>query len=279
MSATTVAGGAASPSLAGQQAEQRYMAWFHELDAWTEYWDIYHPETHGRYNFGDGHQERGLLTRYLPRDGQPPAHVAWRAMALWGDGGAEGSRAERFAQEACAPAVAEAVMEIEELQARLFARHFGDAADPAVQDDYLRAMFRFGSNTLPPALERYERIAPDDPRKHSCGRHMVAGDIMWFAWALHLEAVEAVAGVRQDGRAGHGAGGHARRTLMLAGVAVGCPADFAWRGHRRTRQEYRPDEATEALLHERGLAWANDYEAARREVHALFRIREWGSED
>ena len=40
------------------EAERRYMAWFHELDAWTEYWDIYHPETHGRFYFGDGARER-----------------------------------------------------------------------------------------------------------------------------------------------------------------------------------------------------------------------------
>ena len=25
-------------------ALQRHVAWFHELDAWTEYWVVYHPE-------------------------------------------------------------------------------------------------------------------------------------------------------------------------------------------------------------------------------------------
>ena len=46
-------------------AGQRYAAYFRELDAWTEYWDIYHPETHGRYYFGDG-EHPGLLSAFLP---------------------------------------------------------------------------------------------------------------------------------------------------------------------------------------------------------------------
>ena len=32
-------------------AEQRYVAWFHALDAWTEYWDVYHPENRGQILF------------------------------------------------------------------------------------------------------------------------------------------------------------------------------------------------------------------------------------
>jgi hypothetical protein len=46
-------------------ADVRHVGFFHELDAWTEYWDIYHPETRGRFYFGDG-SEPGLLTRLLP---------------------------------------------------------------------------------------------------------------------------------------------------------------------------------------------------------------------
>ena len=71
---------------------------------------------------------------------------------------------------------------------------------------------------------------------------------------------------------------HARRALQLAGVATGCAANFAWRGNRRTRPEYHPDEPTAALLRTRGMAWASDFETCADEVHALFRIREWGHE-
>ncbi len=127
---------------------------------------------------------------------------------------------------------ASAVMEVDALVASLFVKYFGDAADPCTQAAYLEAMFRCGTDSLPPAAERDERIPVDDWRKPTAGRHMIDSDIMWFAWALHLEAAHLLAG--QDN-------GHARRTLQLAGVATACPAaNFAWRGHRRTRPRVSP---------------------------------------
>ncbi len=175
-----------------------------------------------------------------------------------------------FADEVRVPEVAAAVTEVDALLARLFDRHFGNAADPLVRADYLAAVFRFATDSLPPAAERDARIPDGDPRKPTAGRHALEGDLMWFAWALHIEAAELIRGTNE---------GHARRALLLAGVATGCAANFAWRGHRRTRAEYRPDAATAALLRDRGLGWATDFQAAAREVHALYHIREWGQED
>jgi hypothetical protein len=240
---------------------KRYVAWFHELDAWTEYWDIYHPETRGRFYFGDGEGEPGLLTRFLPRERRPPAFDAWCHMAT-----GCGTESD-FIREVRLPEVAAAVMEVDGLVGRLFEKYFGDAGDPPVQADYLEAMFLFGADLLPAATEREALIAEDDPRKRTAGRHEIDGDIMWFAWALELEAAHAIADRDAD---------HARRALQLAGVAVGCPANFAWRGHRYTRREYKLDGATAMLLHERGLRWALDFETAAEEIHALYRIREWG---
>jgi hypothetical protein len=244
--------------------EQRYAAWFHELDAWTEYWDVYHPETRGRFYFGDGNGEPGLLTYFLPRESKPPAFSAWKRMAF-----GSGDRAA-FVEEVRAPHVASAVLEIDALVARLFDKYFGDARDVCVQADYLEAVFNFATDRLPPAYERDARIPRDDPRKATAGRHTLDGDIMWFAWALQLEAARAIAGEDE---------GHARRTLQLSGVATACPANFAWRGHRRTREEYAADEGTARLLRERGMKWATDFDAAACEVHALFRIREWGADE
>jgi hypothetical protein len=256
-------GGATSPSAQYCPAQHRYAAWFHELDAWTEYWDIYHPETNGRFYFGDGAGEPGLLQKFLPREVRPPAFAAWTRMALGHDD------ASVFEREVKVPEVAAALVEVDELVGRLFAKHFGDARESQIQSDYLEAVFQFGTNSLPPATERYARIADDDPRKSSAGHHAIEGDIMWFAWALELEGAHAVLGKDE---------GHARRSLLLAGVATGCPADFAWRGHRRTRTEYSADEKTKALLRMRGMQWVSDFDAAAAEIHALFRIREWGDE-
>jgi hypothetical protein len=243
-------------------AEARYVAWFHELDAWTEYWDIYHPETRGRFYFGDERGEPGLLTQLLPRERRPPAFVAWTRMALGS------TPASSFGDAIRAPAVAAAVAEVDDLLARLFAKHFGDVADPDVREDYLEGIFRFATDTLPPATERDALVAADDPRKRTAGRHTLDGDIMWFAWALHIEAAQLLGGMT----------GEHRRALLLAGVATGSAANFVWHGHRRTREEYRRDEATMELLRRRGWQWASHFPAAAAEVHALFRIREWGHE-
>lgn len=259
----------AVPNETHDEAGRRYAAWFHELDAWTEYWDVYHPESHGRFYFGNAEQggdEPGLLGAFLPRKGAPPPFVAWTRMAM------RAGDLAAFKATLAAPDVADAVLEVDALVARLFTKHFGnDATAPDVQADYLTATHRFALDNLPAATERDSRIADDDPRKPTAGRHTLDGDMMWFAWALHTEAAVELLGPKDAD--------HPRRALMLAGVAAGCPANFAWRGHRRTRPEYKPDDATAALLRERGLAWATDFDAARKEVHALFRIREWGHDD
>lgn len=243
--------------------DERYMAYFHELDAWTEYWDIYHPETAGHYYFGDDKLEPGLLTKFLPRNHVPPVFTAWTRMAL-----GIGSQ-QTFEKEALVPDVLSAIIEIDKLLSVIFANHFGNPEDRLVQQDYLTAIFRFATDTLPPAFERDSKISIDDPRKATAGRHTLAGDIMWFAWALQIEASKMIIGVDQE---------HARRTLMLAGIAIGCPAHFAWTGHRRTKSEYLCNKQTEDLLYERGLTFSTDFEAAAKEISTLFRIREWGED-
>lgn len=241
---------------------QRYVGWFHDLDAWTEYWDIYHPESAGRFYFGDGADEPGLLTTFMPRATWPAPFTAWIAVAT------ESAPAAEFAEAVRVPEVAQAILEVDELIGELFNRYFGDAADLAVQGHYLEAMHRFATDTLPPASQRYALVPEGDHRQRTAGRHTLDGDIMWFAWALHLEA-----GHLLDP---HNATSERRRALMMAAVATGCAANFAWRGHRRTRPGYRADDDTARELRSLGLRWAADFAAGRAEVHALYRLREWG---
>jgi hypothetical protein len=247
-----------------RNADRRYKDYFHELDAWTEYWDIYHPETKGYYYFGNNKEVGGLLTWFLPRERFPPAFQKWTNVALLKE------EPDIFLKAIRVPQVCSAIAEVDELVGQIFNRHFGDPTHVDVQKDYLNAMFRFAVNDLLPAPERDALIAPEDPRKSTAGRHTLAGDLMWFAWALQLEAAYLLRGIDQE---------HPRRTLMLAGVGVGCAANFAWLGHRRTRPEYSKSEATTSLLKEKGMQWAADFHTAREEVHALFRIREWGEDD
>jgi hypothetical protein len=247
----------------GQDRAVQYAAWFHDLDAWTEYWDIFHPESEGRFYFGNGRDEEGLLWAVMPRQSWPAPFTAWVAVAL---GSAPRSC---FAEAVRIPAVAQAVLEVGGLVSGLFARHFGDAAQGETRYHYLEAMHRFATDTLPPAPERHALVPEGDYRKRTAGRHTLDGDVMWFAWALHLEATHILAPADDSA-------GKRLRALMMAAVATGCAANFAWRGHRRTRPEYRADEDTAQRLRMLGLTWADDFEAARAEVHALYRIREWG---
>jgi hypothetical protein len=247
------------------------MAFFHELDAWTEYWDIYHPETRGRYYFGEG-SEPGLLSRLVPRVTTPEIFTAWKKRALGSDSDGE------FERCAADDDVAAAVSEYDRLVAGIFERHFGDAGDERCRRAYLTAVHRFATDTLPPATERLARVPPGDRRWRTAGRHTIDADMMWFVWALQLEAAEAAAAAAASAAASAAAAGTgALRALLLSGVATGCAANFAWRGHRRTRPEYRADPATEELLLERGLRWATDFKVAAAEVHQLYRIREWGA--
>ncbi len=264
--------GGRSPFEPDEAAAARYVGWYHELDAWTEYWDIYHPETKGHYYFGNEKDEPGLLRQFLPRDKMPPVFTAWKQMAL------TYQDESKFLKEARVPAVAAALLETDELIATLFEKHFGDASDPTVQADYLEGSFHFAIDSLPPAKERYALISDDDPRKSTAGHHTLDGDIMWFAWALQLEGAQAAAGNGGKAKKGRKDRGDARRALLMAGVAAGCPANFTWRGHRRTRPEYDTNIETKDLLHKLGMKWAGDFSAAANEVHALFRLREWGTE-
>jgi hypothetical protein len=242
----------------------RYVGWFHDLDAWTEYWDIYHPESRGRFYFGDDDLEPGLLSAFMPRATWPAPFTAWVAVAT------RTAPAATFADAVRVPEVAHAILAVDTLMSELFDEHFGDPSEPEVQNHYLEAMHRFATDTLPPASERLARIPEGDHRRRTAGRHTLDGDVMWFAWALHLEASQALDPDDPIGQR--------RRSLMMAAVATGCSANFAWRGHRRTRLEYRADPETARRLRALGLRWAHDFAAGREEVHALYRLREWGSD-
>jgi hypothetical protein len=176
----------------------------------------------------------------LPPASSPQLRNAWARMACGDDRSA-------FVLQVQHCDLVDELLAIETMIDRRFRERFGDARVDSVQRDYLAAVFHHAADDLP------HRRMRKDPR--------------WFAWALQIEAAVALVGMDDQ---------DPRRTLMLAGIASGCPVDFAWHGERPTRVEYRRDATTVALLHRRGLRWATDYGGARTEVHALFRIHELG---
>ena len=251
-----------------------YARFFEELDAWTEYWDIYHPETRGRYYFGDGAGEPGYLRAFLPSpDGsQAPAFTCWKRYAVFHRHATGPQLRQRFAEEVARPPVTEALLAADELVRGLVRAHFGKPEGELDSDAYLDAMARFGADLLPANRERYQRLPDDDWRKSSSLHHTIEGDIMWFAWAAQLEAAQMVTPAGDQW--------HDSRALLLAGVALGCAMDYTFRGRRRTRNEYRAAGADAAtLLWERAQAWRLDFSVAAEEVRDLYRIREYGDEE
>ena len=237
-----------------------YAAYFFDLDAWTEYWDLYHPETHGRFHFGDGDCP-GHLSALIPEPGRSRAPVfdAWKALALasFDPVPPDDARFQALAREAAQPALA-----LDELVRRLLHQHFGGPDGGVDRDAYFDAIERFATDTLPPIPERTALLEPDDARRPSSGTHMLAGDIMWFAWALQLECAELSDGPSAD------------RAVLMAGVALGCALDYAHTGRCRTRVSYRSaDAAAWRLIWQRARGWADDFDAAAREVRELFYIR------
>ena len=254
------------PKLRGTQYAQ--YAW--ELDAWTEYWDVYRPETGGRYYFGSA-DHPGYLNRFLPNPSgrRSPVFDSWKAVALDTRETPDFSLEERFAQSVRDPEVTEAVLAVDELVRRIVSNHFNDGSGRLDALAYLDAMERFGRDTLPENPERYALIPDDDPRKSSALHHTIEGDIMWFAWALHLECAELVAPADPQGQA--------VRRLLMAGTALGCAFDSAFRHGYRTRKEYQSaDDGAWSRIWARARLCAASFAAGSREMRELFRIRTFG---
>jgi len=244
---------------------KEYAAYFFELDAWSEYWDVYRPETRGLYHFGDG-SAPGYLSAFLPGPGRRRAPVfdAWKAYALARRSpDSEPAARRRFEGLARQPEVAEAVIAVDLLVTRLLEEHFGDGHGGLDLEAYFDAIERFALDTLPGCPDRYALISDDDGRKASSPTHQIAGDLMWFAWATHLECAELVAEEPSPARA-----------LLMAGIELGCSMDYAFRGRGRTRTEYRSrDAGAWSRIWERGRETAGDFDAAAADVRDLFFIR------
>lgn len=254
-----------------RRAGRAYADFLFELDAWSEYWDLYHPETKGRFHFGDG-TEPGYLGAFLPTPGGPrsPTFDAWKRMALTPphEAWAPALRGT-FEERAREPSVAAAAMAVDELVRGLVREHFAGPGGELDGEAYLDAMERFAHDTLPACPERTAALAPDDSRVPFSDSHRMAGDIMWFGWAIHLECAQLVAPPSDQERA--------ERALCMAGIALGSSMDFAFSGRCRTRAEYESaDTAAWRRIWERARECAADFDRAAAEVRQLFFIRAYG---
>ncbi len=254
-----------------------YAAYFRDLDSWTEYWPFYRPESKGRYFFGDGAGEEGLLGRFFPNRNTPQGDEPlerWQEWAKFGTDADDDPYLTSLMEAIGDVEVKEALYEVDALLGRLIVEHF--EFDGAIDGEaYIDCVENFARDQLPPDQDRFERVPEGDPRKDHSLYHTMDGNSMWFNWVGHLECTSLLKA--QEDTEDEGL---AVRTLAMAGICLGCPMDYVFRQRSRTRSEYRLDQPkrTQELLRSRARIWRLDWNAAAKEARALFKIREFGEE-
>ena len=235
-------------------------AFFVELDANTQFWDVYDLMSSPRYM-----QLVGVAN---------PAVVAWQRLAV-----ATTAQARQQAEQALMSvltdsSVVAAIDDLDHLMVSLVSKHFPTADGGIDADAYLSVVEAFARDVLPDDEDRLSRITdkdPDDPRARYALRHTMDGPFMWFIWAAVVDVATMLDESRgtQDRRSAN--------TAILAGSAAGSALDYAFRGRPedprgKTRPEYHADEATLHDLRASARLWAADLDKARTNARDLARI-------
>jgi hypothetical protein len=235
-------------------------AFFVDLDAYTQYFDVYDLVPDARYM-----GMYGVLGGVI---------AAWNRVAETVDPAAHAAALQTLRARVQEPQSAQALQGLDAMMVALVRQHFpsGSGVDA---DGYLDVVEAFGRDVLPPDPDRLARVLaldPDDPRKDMAERHRMDGASMWFTWAAVVDCASLLS--ESDPSL---APGQEARTLMLAGCAAGSAFDFVFRAkpgdpRGRTRPEYTPDLATLSLLRSSARAWAADLDEARSNARDLHRI-------
>jgi hypothetical protein len=234
---------------------EKYAAFFRDLDSYTEYWDLYRPETNGRY------MDAAIATFGAPLQ-------SWTAYALKENSAQAPALLAKLKAALAVAENAQALRTIDELLLMLLQRHFPGPAEGQIEAGaYVNAVEGFARDVLPPDPDRLARTPSDDSRYAYAGRHRMDGAVMWFNWAGVLDCVDLL-----DGDAAF----TPHRTVQIAAAAFGSAMDYAFRGQvgfrGKTRPEYKPDEPTVVLLRSQVKSWIADGTLARGQARELFRI-------
>jgi hypothetical protein len=243
---------------------ERYAAYFRDLDAVTEYFDVYgRPPADNLMPF---------VFKYYGGDDVPGRRKAlniWRSYAVIPDDDpAKAIEKQALEQELAQPDVASAVKTVD---AALLgnARTHWSVAGSVDRDVMFDAFLRFGADRLPEDNDRLTRIQnlndPTDPRLNTALLHRMDGQIMWMNWMGHVECAVTLFGIQDPD--------HGLRTAWLSALCLGYSADCVFRSRGQTRPEYyQPDG--EDRMWRKSVLIANDFDKARAEAYALARLRE-----
>jgi hypothetical protein len=243
---------------------ERYAAYFRDLDAVTQYFDVY-----GR---PPADNLKPAYDKYFGRNDEPGRRKAlniWRNYAIIPDDDpTKATERQALEQELAQPDVASAVKTVDAAMLDNVRKYwfFAGALDREVM---LEAFLRFGADRLPEDNDRLTRIQnlndPNDPRLNTALLHRMDGQIMWMNWMGHVECAATVFGPTHAD--------HGLRTVFFSALCLGYSADAVFRKRGQTHPEYyQPDG--EDRMWRKSVLIANDFDKARAEAHELARLRQ-----
>lgn len=236
---------------------ERYSSYFRDLDAVTEYFDVYgHPATDN------------LMPKVSKYFG------AGRALSLWGDYAVipdddptKAQAKQALEQELADAGVASAIRDVDAVLVGLARTHWStqNALD---REMMLEAFLRFGADRLPDDTDRLNRIRalnnPQDFRLTYAQYHRMDSLVMWMNWMGHVECAVLLDGPQHAD--------HGLRTQFMAALGLGYSADCVFRQRGQTRPEYYQADG-EGRMWRKSLLLTNDFDKARAEAHALAQLR------
>ena len=238
---------------------QTYFDFFVDLDAHTEYYNVYDANPDGKY--------MNAIIQYMKFIWQD-----WMEYATL-EAEQEGKDAlNRLKQELLNNTTKDNLILTNTLMKMLIEKHFGDTTGKIDIEAYFDAVEKFALDILPEDIDRFNRITdPNDFRKVHSKYHRMDGEQLWFIWAGQNEWSSFIDNnVNEFGEI---------RRLQLAGAIYGVCLDYTFRDDRSanakkipTAKGYKKDERTLNLLRKRAVNWYNDFSLAVKECHELIQI-------
>jgi hypothetical protein len=237
---------------------QKYFDYFVDLDAHTEYWNV--------YDVADGRYMNAII-QYM--------RIIWTDWMEYAnfENEPEGRDAlDRLKQQLLNNTTKDNLLLTNELMKMLIEKHFSDGAGNIDLESYFDSIERFALDIYPEDEDRYSRITnPDDFRKVYAKYHRMDGEELWFIWIGQNEWSSLIDNNSSEYSE--------IRKLQIAGALYGVCLDYTFRDDRSAKAKkiplargYKKDERTLSLLRRRALGWYRDFNSAVKESHQLIQI-------
>lgn len=238
---------------------KKYFDFFVDLDAHTEYYDVYDVSPDRKYMNAINQYMGFIFTdwmEYATLENEPEGREALN----------------RLKQRLLNNTTRDNLILTNTLLKSLIEKHFHDATGKIDIESYFDAIERFSLDIYPEDIDRFNRIkTPGDRRKDYSKYHRMDGEQLWFIWAGQNEWSSLIDNNTSEF-------GDVRK-LQLAGAIFGVCIDYTFRDDRSPKakkvpavKNYKKDERTLSLLRKRAVGWYSDFNSAVKEIHEIVQI-------